>query len=167
MDQKDDNREPVPLGVARDDAPPPKPSRAATNDAEDRRKALILIGVLLGVVLLLVILGNTVLRPAILAQRERMLIRVTQDQTQEFVDLAQRYYLSKGRAPGGFDDLSDIERLETSKGIDLWGNPFVFSTVDRETGERTILIRSAGPDGEFETNDDITAQGELIEQSGD
>lgn len=167
MDQKDDGRETVPLGVALDDAPLPKPSRAATNDAEDRRRALILIGILLGVVLLLVILGNTVLRPVIMAQRERMLIRVVQDQAQEFVELARQYNLSEGRPPRGFEDLSDFERLETSKGVDLWGNPFVFSSPVNESGGRDILIRSAGPDGEFETEDDIIARGELVEHSGE
>ncbi len=167
MNQETEKRKPVPLGVAVDDRPPQKPSRAATNDADDRRRALLLIGAMIGAVLLLVILGNTVLRPAIVGQRERILIRVTQDQAEEFVELAQRFYQRRGFTPTGFEELRDEERLETSKGVDLWGNPFLFVTIDLETGEQAVLVRSAGPDGEFETDDDISAEGVLSTRSED
>jgi hypothetical protein len=43
----------------------------------------------------------------------------------------------------------------------------VFSTIDLESGERAVVVRSAGPDGEFETEDDITAEGVLPPLSED
>jgi hypothetical protein len=155
----------VPLGVAVNDRPPRKPNRAATNDAEDRRRALILIGILIGSVLLLVVLGNTVLRPAIVSQRERMLIDITREQVDELATLSQNFYDREGFVPTVFGDLQDIERLETADGRDLWGNPFAFVAGQADDGTSMIRIRSAGPDGEFETDDDIVTERRLVDET--
>lgn len=153
---------PVPLGVAIDDRPAKPPKRGASNDADDRRRALLIIAGIVGGVLLVVILGNTVLRPFIAAQHERVLIGVTERQVEELADLAVEYYRDRGIAPTGYADLSSSDRLETATGRDQWGSAFVFDVLSGSDGTRSISVRSAGPDGEFGTDDDIASERALV-----
>jgi len=148
----------VPLGVAIDDRPDKARKPGAANDADDRRRALMIIGGILAGVLLVVILGNTVLRPFIVAQHESMLIGVTERQVDDLADLAAEYQREAGVAPSGFADLASLERLETSQGRDQWGTGFVFDSRSEPDGARTLSVRSAGPDTEFGTEDDIVAE---------
>ena len=146
----------VPFGVAIDDRPVAKPSRAATNDAADRRRAFILIGSILCAVLLLIVLGQTVLKPYIVAQRERTLIRITSDQLEVLASLVDREYRDRGVLILSMQELLLDEQLETSDGRDLWGSPFALSTEDAgEDGRSLLIVRSAGPDREFGTSDDL------------
>lgn len=146
----------VPLGTAIDDRPVVKPSRAAKNDAADRRRAFILIGSILCGVLLLVVLGQTVLRPYIVAQRERTLIRITSDQLEVLATLVDREYRERGVLILNMQELLLDEQLETSDGRDLWGTPFALSTEDAgDDGRSLVVVRSAGPDREFGTPDDL------------
>jgi len=146
----------VPLGVAVDDRPVPKPSRAATNDAADRRRAFLLIGSILCGVLLLTVLGQTVLRPFIGAQRERTLIRITSDQLEVLAALVDREYQQRGVLILNMQDLLLDDQLETSDGRDLWGTPFALGTEDAgDDGRYLVVVRSAGPDREFGTSDDL------------
>lgn len=156
---REPQRGPVPLGQAVDDRPAPRRSRAATNDAGDRKRALLLIGSLLMGVLLVVILGNTVLKPLIVDRRERTMIRITGDQVRALAEIAADRYLATGFVPAGFSDLRGDDRLETSDGSDLWGTPFTISRGGGSgSGEFRIVVRSAGPDREFQTEDDLVAE---------
>lgn len=149
----------VPLGVAVDDRPATKPSRAATNNREDRTRAFLLIGGILSGVLLLVLLGNTVLRPMIVNQRQATLERITSDQVQLLATIAEAYYVTEGTMPTAVSELLDDERMETSDGRDLWGTPFGIRTEPLDAGMGTrLILTSAGPDQEFGTNDDLSAE---------
>ena len=155
----------VPLGVAVDDRPARTPKPGASNDADDRRRAFVIIGAILGGVLLVVILGNTVLRPFIVSQHEKMLIGVTERQVEELADLAVEFQREQGVAPTGYADLASLERLETSKGRDQWGTGFGFEARTGPEGGRVLTVRSAGPDAEFDTDDDIEAERVLSDES--
>ncbi|MFU8829485.1 MAG: hypothetical protein ACNA8P_08645 [Phycisphaerales bacterium] len=149
----------VPLGLAIDDRPERRRSRAATNDAADRRKAFLLIGGILILVLVLVLIGSTVLAPWIRTQREQTVIRVTQDQVETLADLAEERFLATGGIVRSFDELRDDKVLETSKGTDLWGHPFRISSEPGPDPSMVVLIvASAGPDGQLGTSDDIVAE---------
>jgi len=149
----------VPLGVAVDDRPAAKPSRAATNDRADRTRAFMLIGGILALVVLLVILGNTALRPLISNQRNLTLERITAEQVDLLATIAGEHYLANGTIPTTVEELLDDERLETSDGRDLWGTPFVMHTQDLQCGDGVrLIVTSAGPDLEFGTPDDLVAE---------
>lgn len=149
----------MPYGVAVDDRPPERRSKAATNDAADHRKALLLIGSILGTVLMLVVLGTTVLRPIIMEQRERTLIRITNEQLDMLAGMVDRIYIDRGELIISMDVLLLEEQLETSDGRDLWGTRFVLSTEPAGEEDRTLLvIRSAGPDRSFDTADDLVIE---------
>jgi len=148
----------VPLGVAVDDRPTRKPSRAATNDREDRIRALMLIGAILSGVLLMVVLGSTVLRPLISNQRQLTLVRITSEQVELLAEIAEEHYQTYGVIPTAVSELLKDERLETTDGRDLWGTGFVLHTEQLESGGGTqLFVTSAGPDKEFGTDDDLVA----------
>lgn len=156
-DRADTEQPTVPYGTAIDQRPAVKRSRAATNDASDRSRAFLLIAGILGVVLLAVILGHTVLRPWILAVRERTAIRITQEQAELLGELARSRYRATGVIIDSYEQVREEKILETFKGRDLWGNGFRLLHEWDEAGRVVFRVLSAGPDGEFETDDDIEA----------
>jgi hypothetical protein len=79
------------------------------------------------------------------------------------------FIISEGKLPSRSDDwwstyirrnmTSDIPNRDTSR--DLWGTPILVRAVDRLPGREApgYLVRSAGPDREHGTDDDVVAMG--------
>lgn len=84
-------------------------------------------------------------------------IAETREQCRLISQAVSRYREENGRLPdeGTFDKVIDVLNprfLEPVIRIDAWWNDFKYT----KTEEGSFEIRSAGPDGKFQTSDDIT-----------
>ena len=78
---------------------------------------------------------------------------------QVLADAIELYRSEKRRLPARLEDLKDLDvngEPYTDKSlIDLWGTAYRY----RPEGDTQFQLRSAGPDGRFDTNDDIVHGG--------
>jgi general secretion pathway protein G len=118
---------------------------------------------LLLVMSILVIMGGMVTF-AFLKIGQNAAMDLTQTQINTFEQSCIRFKLNHSRFPNSLDDLVVVpsgmtERswkgpyLDTNRiPLDQWGNPYTYS---RDEAMNRVYIRSAGPDGQINTADDI------------
>ena len=69
---------------------------------------------------------------------------------------AAEFVRRKGRCPFGLDELVKQGYLRTARQlVDVWGGAIVVRCVTGYHGDRGVLVMSAGPDGIFESDDDL------------
>ena len=109
---------------------------------------------LLELMLVLVILGllSTVAAVALLPQAEKAKIRTTKTSMNVIKQQITAYQLEKNRVPDALSILVP-DFLEEGGLRDGWSRDFYYSPTPN--GARAFSLVSAGPDGQFETEDDI------------
>jgi len=70
--------------------------------------------------------------------------------TQQLVTLIAQYKLANNKLPGTPEDLDAPGAFR-----DPWGNPVTFTFSDAGGGRTNVTFRSAGPDGQDGTADDV------------
>lgn len=111
---------------------------------------LLLVIAILGTLAALVI-------PNLGGQSEGAKITATRTSISGITSAVNAYEVRAGRFPESLDDLTvetenNAALLEKDKLVDPWGTPFTYKKVSKFKFE----IRSAGPDGQMSTEDDIT-----------
>lgn len=109
---------------------------------------------LLELMLVLVILGllSTVAAVALLPQAEKAKIRTTKTSMEVIRQQITAYQLEKNRVPDSLFSL--VPDYLEDKGLrDGWSRDFYYSATPN--GARAFSLVSSGPDGQFETDDDI------------
>ena len=119
------------------------------------RQAFTLVELLLVVAILgtlaIIVVGN------FSGQAEKTRINATRTSISSIATAIQAYEVHTGRFPDSLDELtveteSMAALLEKDRLHDSWGGEFQYKKVSKFKFE----IRSAGPDGEMNTEDDIT-----------
>ncbi len=93
------------------------------------------------------------------AERKREALERTRELIKS-VDVALRmYHIKRGKYPDSLEALTqapddDDEPLLKGDYVDSWGNELMYE----RRGKKQPIIRSAGPDGEMGTDDDLTNQ---------
>ena len=111
---------------------------------------LLLVIVILGVLAAMVV-------PQFAGQGESARISTTRSSISGIATAVNTYEIQVGRFPESLDDLT-VETdtraalLDKNNLADAWGNPFSY----KKTSKFKYEIRSAGPDGQMGTDDDIT-----------
>lgn len=113
---------------------------------------------LIELLLVIAILGilATIVVPNIAGKPEEAKIAAARSSIGGIITAVQAYEVSAGKMPESLDDLT-IETdtraalLSKSKLLDPWGTEYKFSKKSKFTFE----IRSAGPDGQMNSEDDI------------
>ena len=120
---------------------------------------------LLELMLVLVILGllSTVAAVALLPQAEKAKIRTTKTSMNVIKQQITAYQLEKNRVPDALSILVP-DFLEEGGLRDGWSRDFYYSPTPN--GARAFSLVSAGPDGQFETEDDIDVWTMDIETGG-
>jgi general secretion pathway protein G len=120
---------------------------------------------LLELMLVLVILGllSTVAAVALLPQAEKAKIRTTKTSMNVIKQQITAYQLEKNRVPDALSVLVP-DFLEEGGLRDGWSRDFYYSPTSN--GARAFSLVSAGPDGQFETEDDIDVWTMDIETGG-
>ena len=94
--------------------------------------------------------------PAFMKYRENSRITTARVLIKNVETALNMYNMKKGRYPDSLDDLTketdDEEALLQGDYIDPWGNEIRYEKRYR----RRPMLTSAGPDGEFDTDDDIS-----------
>ncbi|MBR3086314.1 MAG: type II secretion system protein GspG [Kiritimatiellae bacterium] len=113
---------------------------------------------LIELLLVIAILGilATIVVPNIAGKPEEAKITATRSSIGGIITAVQAYELSAGKMPEKLDDLTvETETraalIGKSKLIDAWGTPYQYTKKTKFTFE----VRSAGPDGQMNTEDDI------------
>lgn len=130
-----------------------------------RRRGFTLMEVLL-VLAILVILGSLVGIAFTRVQRDSY-AKSAQVQINAFKTAMQLYFRDFGAYPQNLEDLriapggADAERwkgpyLEEDIPLDPWAKPYQYRLVDDGYGEETYEIYSIGPDGQPDTDDDVS-----------
>ena len=120
---------------------------------------------MLELMLVLVILGllSTVAAVALLPQAEKAKIRTTKTSMNVIKQQITAYQLEKNRVPDALSILVP-DFLEEGGLRDGWSRDFYYSPTPN--GARAFSLVSAGPDGQFETEDDIDVWTMDIETGG-
>jgi general secretion pathway protein G len=123
--------------------------------AQASRHGFTLVELLLVVAILGVLAGVVAVKFG--GQGESARINATRASISAIKTAVEAYEIRMGRYPESIDDLtvgtdSLPPLLEKNRITDAWGNPFDF----KKTGKYEFQIRSAGPDGQMGTGDDIT-----------
>jgi general secretion pathway protein G len=111
---------------------------------------LLLVIVILGVLAAMVV-------PQFAGQGESARISTTRSSISGIATAVNTYEIQVGRFPDSLDDLT-VETdtraalLKKDNLADAWGNAFAY----KKTSKFSFEIRSAGPDGQMGTDDDIT-----------
>jgi len=114
-----------------------------------RREGMTLIEIMI-VVLIIALIGGGV-AVALLPQLEKARIKTTKTDAQSLRSAVMLYIADNPRACPTVEDLVSERYLDSSRRTaDAWDVPF---QITCESGEITVL--SAGPDLEFNTEDDI------------
>lgn len=129
-----------------------------------RRHGFTLMEVLL-VLAILVILGSLVGFAFTRVQRDSY-SKSAQVQINTFKTAMQIYFRDHGaypqnledlrNAPGGANDQWKGPYLDEDVPLDPWSRPYQYRLVDDGYGEQTYEIYSMGPDGQPDTEDDIS-----------
>lgn len=74
---------------------------------------------------------------------------------------AEEFLNQRERCPFGPDELVSARYLKTARQlVDVWGGAIVVRCMTGYHGELGVLVMSAGPDGVYESDDDVvTASG--------
>ncbi|MCC6660413.1 MAG: type II secretion system protein [Phycisphaerales bacterium] len=94
------------------------------------------------------------------AQQTRSTARELQYEimTSQLTPLIVIYYQNNNKLPTTFEEME----APPQSWADRWGNPLTFTIKkDPRTGRQSVTYRSAGPDGEVGTADDITRTDDL------
>ena len=120
---------------------------------------------LLELMLVLVILGllSAVAAVALIPQAERAKIRTTKTSMDVIKQQITAYQLEKNRAPDSLLSLVP-DFLEEGGLKDGWKQEFYYSATPN--GARAFVLVSAGPDLQFETDDDIDVWTMNLETDG-
>lgn len=79
-------------------------------------------------------------------------VKEAEIEIQQLNQMVEHYYVAKGQGyPSKLGALTDPPPIAKKIPNDPWGNPYGY-----EKGGSSFLVRSAGPDGEFDTEDDVT-----------
>lgn len=90
---------------------------------------------------------------AVAQSRRQGLQLASQINARQLVTLIVQFQLANGRLPQSVDELD----APPASLLDPWGNRLSFSFGDQPPGQvREVYIHSPGPDGEPDTEDDIT-----------
>lgn len=113
---------------------------------------------LIELLLVIAILGilATIVVPNIAGKPEEAKITAARSSIGGIITAVQAYEVAAGKMPSSLDDLTvETETraalLSKSKLIDPWGNSYQFAKKTKFTFE----VRSAGPDGQMNSEDDI------------
>lgn len=113
---------------------------------------------LIELLLVIAILGilATIVVPNIAGKPEEAKITAARSSIGGIITAIQAYEVSAAKMPDSLDDLtveteSHAALLSKSKLIDPWGNDYKYSKKSKFTFE----VRSAGPDGQLNSEDDI------------
>lgn len=119
-------------------------------------RAAAIVGTVLGAIGLLefLIIGPlliALLLPALSKAREDAREQMTRNKIQQVHTRSTAYQVDNGRYPKSFDELTKGEYISSDETKDSWDNPMQFEGGDDIRPE----ITSAGPDGVFDTEDDV------------
>ena len=110
---------------------------------------------LLELTLVLVILGvlGAVAAVNVLGQGDRAKVRATETTLQTIKGQIEAFSLNESRKPTAIQELVTAKYLEAGKVSDAWNNELIY--LAEGLGNNPFELRSAGPDGEVGTADDI------------
>lgn len=113
---------------------------------------------LIELLIVIAILGTlaAMVMPNFTGTTEKAKVAATRNSIGGIFSAIQQYETTTSKLPNSFDDLTagDDDHppfLQKSKLNDDWGTPFQF----KKTGKWKIEVRSAGPDAQMGTEDDI------------
>ena len=92
-----------------------------------------------------------ILLPSLSTAREHARESVTRSKIQQVHAGSEKYHADNGRYPTSFHELTNLNHIPTDATKDAWDNPMQLEGGEDSPPE----ITSAGPDGVFDTDDDI------------
>ncbi len=156
--------------------------RAHDNERTILRRGMTLIELLIVIAILVAIGGLLVVN--IMPQREKAMIDLQRADFQRIDSAMKLFQINMNRYPTEEEGLLALTRkdaledeeeatnwngpyLEASALKDKWDNDIVYRNPSEELGEGSYDLVSFGPDGEEDTDDDITNHDSLRDESGE